>query len=113
MSAETLAVQTRSSAPAAPCCWHLMTGEYPPQVGGVADYTALIAAGLAAHGDVVHVWCPSGEGTPTQHQGVTVHRELGAIRPKDLRLVGQNLDQFPRRGASYCNGCRTVLVTAP
>ena len=36
--------------------WHFLTGEYPPDRGGVADYTALVAAGLAKHGCAVHVW---------------------------------------------------------
>ena len=39
--------------------WHILTGEYPPAVGGVADYTQLVARGLAASGDAVTVWTPS------------------------------------------------------
>ena len=35
--------------------WQVITGEYPPQPGGVGDYTAQVAAGLAAAGDEVHV----------------------------------------------------------
>ncbi len=95
VSDEPRAVQVPSNRSGVQCSWHVITGEYPPQVGGVADYTALVAAGLAAHGDAVHVWCPGGEGTPPQPEGVTVHRELGAIRPRDLRLVDQSLNQFP------------------
>src|SRR5213078_1683043 len=38
--------------------WHLLTPEYPPDCGGVADYTALLAAALAEAGDTVHVWHP-------------------------------------------------------
>lgn len=41
--------------------WHLLTGEYPPDSGGVGDYTAVLAAALAAAGDEVHVWSPSGQ----------------------------------------------------
>jgi len=33
----------------------LVTGEYPPQPGGVGDYTRELAAALAAHGAEVHV----------------------------------------------------------
>jgi glycosyltransferase involved in cell wall biosynthesis len=80
---------------AASSCWHVITGEYPPQVGGVADYTSLVAAGLAAQGDEVHVWCPPQARTPAQPDGVSVHYELGAMRPRDLRAVGQQLDRFP------------------
>jgi glycosyltransferase involved in cell wall biosynthesis len=39
--------------------FHLLTGEYPPETGGVGDYTSLVAEGLAARGALVHVWCPS------------------------------------------------------
>ncbi len=38
--------------------FHLLTGEYPPQTGGVGDYTRLVADGLVARGAAVHVWCP-------------------------------------------------------
>lgn len=77
-------------------------------MGGVSDYTQMVACGLAAAGDEVHVWCPAkgivksaGEesnavdGSP----GVFVHRELGAFKPKDLRRVGRQLNQYsgPRR----------------
>jgi glycosyltransferase involved in cell wall biosynthesis len=37
---------------------HLVTGEYPPDAGGVGDYTARVAAALVAVGRTVHVWCP-------------------------------------------------------
>ncbi|HVA63906.1 MAG TPA: glycosyltransferase [Terriglobales bacterium] len=39
-------------------CWALLTGEYPPAAGGVADYTAQLAEALAAAGDRVHVFAP-------------------------------------------------------
>jgi glycosyltransferase involved in cell wall biosynthesis len=38
--------------------WAILTGEYPPQPGGVADYTRLVASALARAGDEVHVWVP-------------------------------------------------------
>ena len=53
--------------------WHLITGEYPPQPGGVADYTRLVAQGLADVGDKVHVWTQTAEGVPYDDRGVTVH----------------------------------------
>jgi glycosyltransferase involved in cell wall biosynthesis len=57
--------------------WHVLTGEYPPACGGVGDYTAEVAAALAAAGDTVHVWVaphlsrpsPGGRDRP----GVIVH----------------------------------------
>lgn len=41
--------------------WHLLSPEYPPDCGGIGDYTALLASALADAGDVVHVWCPARE----------------------------------------------------
>jgi glycosyltransferase involved in cell wall biosynthesis len=87
--------------------WHLITSEYPPQAGGVSDYTQMVAKGLAATGDEVHVWCPpaesaatyAAESEPTASAGVFIHRELGSFKPADLRRAGRLMDQFnaPRR----------------
>ena len=56
--------------------WHLVTGEYPPECGGVGDYTAAVAQALAAAGDSVHVWtfCQPGAAEPIRHDGVVVHQ---------------------------------------
>ena len=35
--------------------WAIITGEYPPDPGGVSDYTYLVATHLADAGDEVHV----------------------------------------------------------
>ncbi|HEY0367813.1 MAG TPA: glycosyltransferase, partial [Pyrinomonadaceae bacterium] len=83
--------------------WHVITSEYPPQPGGVSDYTKLVANGLAAAGDEVHVWCPSLEDSETGERenttrdagAVKVHRDFGRFSPADLRRVGHSLDQFP------------------
>ena len=39
--------------------WAILTGEYPPQPGGVADYTRLVARALAEAGDAVTVFAPA------------------------------------------------------
>jgi len=79
--------------------WHIITPEYPPQPGGVSDYTRLVAAQLAAAGDEVHVWCPSAKGETPAVEGVIVHRNFGDFSRSDLARVDQLLDQFqsPRR----------------
>jgi len=38
--------------------WSILTCEYPPDCGGVGDYTAQVAAALVAAGDSVTVFCP-------------------------------------------------------
>src|SRR2546423_6295582 len=79
--------------------WHFITSEYPPQPGGVSDYTHQVAAGLAAEGDEVHVWCPPADGPTPQSAGVVVHRELNQLTLPDLRRAGKMLSEFssPRR----------------
>src|SRR5205085_2495807 len=74
---------------------HLITPEYPAQPGGVSDYTHLVAVGLAAQGEEVHVWCPACFETQPEADGVIVHRKLGAMTPVDLLRAGQELNQFP------------------
>lgn len=75
--------------------WHIITSEYPPQIGGVSDYSHLVATGLAAAGETVHVWCPSAAAPQTNSMGVAVHRELARFSPRELRQVGHMLDRFP------------------
>lgn len=76
--------------------WHMITSEYPPQPGGVSDYSCWVAGGLAEKGDEVHVWCPSADGVKPSAPGVAVHQELGRISPRDLRRVGSLLNEFPK-----------------
>lgn len=73
---------------------HLITSEYPPAIGGVSDYSHLIATGLAAEGETVHVWCRRSDTEPAGAPGVTVHRELGGLNPADFRHVGLMLEQY-------------------
>ena len=54
--------------------WVILTGEYPPQPGGVSDYTRLVARGLAAAGDMVQVWAPPVVAPEQADDEVTVHR---------------------------------------
>lgn len=75
---------------------HLLTPEYLPKVGGVADYTRQVARGLAEAGDDVHVWCPAtGKADPVDGDAFKVHAVLGTFRPSDLAHAGALLDRFP------------------
>ena len=73
--------------------WHLITGEYPPQRGGVSDYTATLARALADAGCSVHVWTPSGAESSTA--GVTVHQLPDVFGALGLRVLDAGLDAVP------------------
>jgi glycosyltransferase involved in cell wall biosynthesis len=78
-------------------CWHVITGEYPPQSGGVADHTALIARGLAEQGCAVHVWCPAGAPAPSDRSdgAVSVHRVTGAFLGAGLHQLDRARSEAP------------------
>ena len=75
--------------------WHIVACEYPPQVGGVSSYVALVATALGRSGEAVHVWCPGSEGREPRAEGVELHREMGRFRPADLWRASRVLDTFP------------------
>jgi len=72
--------------------WHLITGEYPPQPGGVSDYSRLVAIGLANAGDRVTVWAPSSDTPESIDAGVTVCRLPGHFGPRALASLDRSLD---------------------
>ncbi len=74
--------------------WVIVTGEYPPQRGGVGDYTQRVAAGLVRCGDEVHVFAPPAEGQ-TATDGVHVHRLPDHFGPRSLRAMSRLLRQIP------------------
>lgn len=74
--------------------WAIITGEYPPQPGGVSDYTRLVAQGFAAAGDEVHVWAPDCPQPAPHDQGVYVHRLPGHFGPQALRTLSSALAQL-------------------
>jgi glycosyltransferase involved in cell wall biosynthesis len=71
--------------------WHILTGEYPPQPGGVSDYTRLVAEGLAARGCTVDVWTTTAEGETPLARCVTVHREPAIWSGAGLARLGAKL----------------------
>lgn len=80
---------------------HLITPEYPPQIGGVSDYVRAMAGRLAAAGREVHVWAPGNE-PETEPTGMTgqaavfVHRIAGRWRTADRARLARVLDdRFP------------------
>lgn len=87
-------------APTAPA-WHLLTGEYPPQPGGVGDYSREVATALARAGHEAHVWAPGDAGVRMEG-GVTVHRVPGLFLPSGLVKL--------TRGLEACPGPRRLLL---
>ena len=87
---------------------HVITGEYPPTIGGVADYAAVVAGALAAAGVEVHVWTPrvASSRQESSHVGGPVEAVITASRVvveefgdgwsmRALRRLSTRLDAFP------------------
>ena len=75
----------------APTRWAILTGEYPPQFGGVADYTRQVALGLAAAGDAVCVFAPPCAEPMPEESGVVVHRLPDRFGPRGLLALDDAL----------------------
>jgi len=85
--------------------WAIVTGEYPPQTGGVSDYTFLLAKALAAAGDEVHVFTPSSASHPMRSSptaplpdwGVWVHPLPGRFGSRALLELNRELNALKTR----------------
>jgi glycosyltransferase involved in cell wall biosynthesis len=86
--------------------WHIITCEYPPQIGGVSDYTRLLAQHLQCAGDKVHVWAPGFASEPPEktEDGVHLHRSLGDFLKPHLSATEEQINQIDK------NRPRTFLV---
>jgi len=84
-----------AEAHAAAVDWHIVTGEYPPECGGVGDYSRLVATGLAAAGDSVTVWTPVAATNPPADPGVTVRVLPDCYGLRSLRALSLELDAAP------------------
>lgn len=73
--------------------WQILTGEYPPQPGGVSDYTRLVAHALAAEGDRVTVWAPTCNGDDELHAGVVVRRLPDRFGRRSRALLAAEIDR--------------------
>jgi glycosyltransferase involved in cell wall biosynthesis len=72
--------------------WAILTGEYPPMPGGVADHSAILAEALAATGDIVHVFVPR-EVEPRTPP--FVRRLPDHYGPAGLARLSQWIDELP------------------
>jgi glycosyltransferase involved in cell wall biosynthesis len=75
--------------------WQMLTGEYPPQPGGVSDYSRLVARALADAGDRVTVWAPPCDVPDESYPGVAVRRLPDNFGHRSRRLLGRYLDTLP------------------
>lgn len=74
--------------------WHIITGEYPPQSGGVSAYTRDVARGLAAAGDSVSVWAPPLlQGSDSADAAVHIHRLPDRFGSASLRHLSAAIDR--------------------
>ncbi len=93
----------------------VVTGIFPPDIGGPASYVASLAAGLRSVGCEVEVitYC-SGASRQTRRGGFPVHRISRAI-PLPVRLVIALLEVIRAAATSdliYCNGLMLPSVLA-
>lgn len=75
--------------------WHIVTGEYPPQLGGVGDYTYQICKALASAGDSVHVWSP-GEILAAHSASAQIHLLPGGFGWRWLNELNSRLGEYRR-----------------
>lgn len=73
--------------------WAILTGEYPPQPGGVSDYTRCVARELAASGNGVRVYAPAVGVPESVDAGVDVHRLPGSFGPRSLLALDRHLSR--------------------
>src|SRR5258708_781423 len=75
--------------------WHIITGEYAPAHGGVAEYSRSVARALAAAGTNVHVWAPPTGGRLTGDPGVRLHELPDGYGPRGLGALARAMRREP------------------
>lgn len=75
--------------------WHIITGEYAPQPGGVADYCQQVAQGLVDRSDrvTVHTSSDTRQTTETEEAGVRVVRRYAAFSQRGLQSLTNAIRQ--------------------
>jgi glycosyltransferase involved in cell wall biosynthesis len=63
-------------------------------MGGVADYTRLVARAVAERQGTVHVWAPRVAETEVVDDAVVVHR-ISGFGPRSLETLGEQLGELP------------------
>jgi glycosyltransferase involved in cell wall biosynthesis len=76
----------------------ILTGEYPPAVGGVSDYSAQVARGLAAvvRRNEVHVFAPARAGEGRADASLVVHTLPDRFGVASISMLEDAVDRLPR-----------------
>jgi glycosyltransferase involved in cell wall biosynthesis len=77
--------------------WDIVTPHFPPQEGGIADYTFAVAKALLIAGDVVSVWCPHAAGEKPEIQGAHVHQVFQTFAASDLHRLDRTWNAAHRQ----------------
>jgi glycosyltransferase involved in cell wall biosynthesis len=75
--------------------WHVITPEYPPQCGGVSDYTYVISHTLAKLGDQINIWVPSAVSNVPSSSSISVHSLFAGFGWRGLRDLERRLRSYP------------------
>jgi glycosyltransferase involved in cell wall biosynthesis len=75
--------------------WHVITPEYPPQSGGVSDYTYTISQTLASCGDQVHVWTRGAVSSISSQSSICVHPLFAGFGLQGLLALERSLRSYP------------------
>jgi glycosyltransferase involved in cell wall biosynthesis len=73
--------------------WHLITGEYPPAIGGVGDYTRHLGEALSRCGDEVHVWTPPNSSSTNEAGPIVVHRLPDYFGARSMLAMDRGIDR--------------------
>jgi glycosyltransferase involved in cell wall biosynthesis len=75
--------------------WHIITGEFPPEPGGVADHTFELAKALITGAEEeVHIWTPGYSTDGAQLERVYVHHLPRGFGLRWLRALNSSLSQY-------------------
>ena len=88
-------------------CWAILTGEYPPMPGGVADHTQILAKALVAAGDEVHVFVPG------EYAIDCFSAQPPFVRPLPDHYGPPGLAQLSRWVESLPSGARLLVQYTP
>ncbi len=86
--------------------WFIITGEYPPQPGGISDYTHLVASALAAAGDTVEIWTGPSSPETANTGNIPVHRTSEHFSLRARNEIGAAWNRLP-------SGARVLVQYEP